>query len=493
MDLFNDSDILCAYGTHVPSNINLVPNFLNGFDILSVPAVKEKTLGRASGGLALFFRKNMIKIKVINSCKYWLFTLIHLKNVEFIIGFVYFKPTIELEFVLENLDDVLIDLKSKFCNHAIVVGGDFNCRVGELNTGQEELFEGTHLNFFRNSLDKRINTKGKLLLEFMEQHSLILINGRSPSDKEGNFTFASHLGTSTPDLIWCDCQHLELILDLKIHHILTISDHFPLILKMNVSTDGGVENRVTAGSGESYTRILKWDVHKGPEFSDIMRYSSLIATNFTNSIDDLFVNFKTAVYNSASQINMSYSVKLNGNKHCCKNLNKPWFDEECRQKKKTLKSLLKYCKISNFNELNKYNYIRTKNSYKNLLKCKKRKHTKNIIGILENCNNSKLFWSTIKRFRKSGSSNNIINAEAWEKFFTEIYPTRVIDDNDYFDVGHPVLDLPISAHDIRNAIRRTRSGTSPGLDNISYDFYKWLPDNWYLYFECLLNKIKNLK
>uniref|UniRef100_T1HJS6 Serine/threonine-protein kinase ATR n=1 Tax=Rhodnius prolixus TaxID=13249 RepID=T1HJS6_RHOPR len=64
-------------------------------------------------------------------------------------------------------------------------------------------------------MDKVCNTRGKCLVNFMELHSMILVNGRSTSDFLGHFTYVQTTGSSTIDLFWCDLIHIDLVSDLK--------------------------------------------------------------------------------------------------------------------------------------------------------------------------------------------------------------------------------------------------------------------------------------
>lgn len=64
-----------------------------------------------------------------------------------------------------------------FNNASFVIMGDFNARLGNLNCLDKELFYSTNMFTNRYSLHPKITTRGKMLIEVMEQNKLILCNG----------------------------------------------------------------------------------------------------------------------------------------------------------------------------------------------------------------------------------------------------------------------------------------------------------------------------
>lgn len=236
---------------------------------------------------------------------------------------------------------------SKDC--PIIISRDFNCRVGHMNEIPEELVEGTSLDYFRNSLDSVINSRGRDLVEFMEQHSMVLLNGRLPSDMEGSFSFVSHLGNSTPDLIWCNSQYLDIVFDLNITCKISMSDHFSLILscKLPVQNTRNFKQRNVLPLA-----TLNWNPNLEFIYKNMMQSSSTVSANFTNmDIDSLFKNFHQTVNTVSTNLNMR---RYNTSKNNLLSLNnKPWFDVHCKNKKKEVEKLLKNCVKHKFDKISK--------------------------------------------------------------------------------------------------------------------------------------------
>lgn len=106
-----------------------------------------------------------------------------------------------------------------------IIGGDFKARIGL----EEQNFESDCVSFCtyagRSAKDIIINQRGHALLDFMSQHNLIVLNGRTKSDRNGNFTFAADSGRSTIDLVFISIEDVEKCDDLMVLEM-HYSDHF---------------------------------------------------------------------------------------------------------------------------------------------------------------------------------------------------------------------------------------------------------------------------
>lgn len=68
---------------------------------------------------------------IIDVSEWWIFISVLVESVRVIVGTVYFKPSLYLTVALELLQLVLTEIMEKFENALIIIGGDFNARVGE--------------------------------------------------------------------------------------------------------------------------------------------------------------------------------------------------------------------------------------------------------------------------------------------------------------------------------------------------------------------------
>lgn len=79
----------------------------------------------------------------------------------------------------------------------------------------------------RQSMDECLNREGRLLIEAMEDMGLIVLNGRSRSDRSGDKTSISAVGSGTIDYIWTNDRGLHCLTDFRILRC-GISDHLPV-------------------------------------------------------------------------------------------------------------------------------------------------------------------------------------------------------------------------------------------------------------------------
>ncbi|KAI5706807.1 hypothetical protein M8J75_011542 [Diaphorina citri] len=83
-----------------------------------------------------------------------------------------------------------------------------NTRIGLLNQGEEEWFEGTCLYRERLTKDNICNAAGRSIVGVMQDIGCVVLNGRSVSDSPANFTFVGDAGRSCIDLVWCSTEEI---------------------------------------------------------------------------------------------------------------------------------------------------------------------------------------------------------------------------------------------------------------------------------------------
>ncbi|CAG7720678.1 unnamed protein product, partial [Allacma fusca] len=115
------------------------------------------------------------------------------------------------------------------------MGGDFNCRNVIAVTVPEEILQGSWLSSERNARDLYVHSDADTLLNILEEGGLIILNGRTRGDEDGNFTFANEREASTID--FCAVGE-NVIHGIRRFEIVPVgnSDHFP-ILRMKISDE----------------------------------------------------------------------------------------------------------------------------------------------------------------------------------------------------------------------------------------------------------------
>lgn len=345
-----------------------LPGNLSNFLSTKSPALRDCSRGRASGGL-LSIAEQHLKPETVEVSPWWIFTKIDCHPVGAIIGSFYFSPSLDLKYLLDLLQEVLNDLVLRFENHIFVLGGDFNCRVGNLDLAFEEVFEGSQLDVDRSSLDGTSNARGSSLSDFMHSNGLVLINGRSVSDSPAQFTFIGSNGLSVIDLVWISADKLELVNDLYIGTDLVGSDHLPVYLSLALDSSSRARTVRIAGERLPAAQMrLCWVPENRDSFLLSMASSTRLRFGPPHpSTDDRYSNLCLAIKEAAGDSGMLRLVgRVVGRR------SKAWFDVECVRARKAYTRALGSLRASRYNYSSLTSFLQAKAAYIALTKKKKR-------------------------------------------------------------------------------------------------------------------------
>lgn len=206
----SDRDIICLYESWIlDSTFPCIPPH---YWYVHVPARKVMLYGRASGGILILYNDKYYTINVILKSDVFIFLNVCTSNNNFILGVVYRPQTVKLQNFLEELSFSLEKLFYSFPGLDIILGGDFNCRVAQLNQINNNVI-GNNFNFAssRCSCDTIYNNNGNELTKVLESYGFLLLNGITKKDSQGNFTYVSSIGSSVIDLVWVSLSGIQLI------------------------------------------------------------------------------------------------------------------------------------------------------------------------------------------------------------------------------------------------------------------------------------------
>lgn len=478
-DLGEDVDVLCISETWLETDVVMPPSCLSDYDVVCAPAIRDRSRGRASGGLAIFYKK-CYNVQVLSASPWWLIIKLRLCDCTCVVCFVYFKPSLEICHICDLLQPTLTDISMDSGESLFIFGGDFNARVGSGGLALSEALENTDLYTTRLSRDVVEDTRGRYLIDFMSSNSLILLNGRTPGDIPADYTYVGNRGSSVIDLVWCQSCSLDVIESLRVVHCPTLSDHFPLYLKLRIQvpkTSG--DQRSVETAEKFFWRQNLCDMYVGNLlFSPRVRYAG--------TTGQVYENFVSAVSSAARAAGM---IRRAGKENRFNN--KPWFDAECLEHKKTVRFSLRQCRTSGFAEPFKGRYLKAKRQYKSLIRAKKVAFDQTVTLNLSCSRSQAVFWKSVNTYRRKKPKSDAVSLEDWEQFYSDIVRTSHVgrDDARFCDARHPDLDAPITEQELLASLSRCRDNKAPGKDGIPFEFLKHLPSNWRLYLLTLFNDI----
>lgn len=127
-------------------------------------------------------------------------------------------------------------------NNCIIIG-DCNVRVGNIQTVHCEInLPNVNINNARLSKDEVVNVRGRKFVDWLDDIGLLILNGRTKGDEEGEMTFVGKMGTSVNDLCAVSYDTLNLINKFQVENEI-YSDHLPISLELgiNENTDRATE------------------------------------------------------------------------------------------------------------------------------------------------------------------------------------------------------------------------------------------------------------
>lgn len=335
-----------------------------------VPATREHSTGRASGGIMLLCKRDTCNATLIDSCNMWILSLCKVANSSFILGVVYIKPSLDMKTALGLLQEVIQLARDLHPQAPLLLLGDFNARIGTLSGEVADILEGTALYPTRQSRDQTVNQRGQLLMDFMIENGLIVLNGRTTSDYPGHLTFVNLAGGSTIDLMMISAGHVDLVNDLTVAEGPLSSDHFPILSRLNMHREPDRPPPADDTSMATQTR-LKWLSSKSTEYGELLsRELTLSRLDEATDVNSLLSHLISSISSAASTLGMTSTKRTTGRrlgapKH-------PWFDSNCRAARTGLRKALRKTWANHFSKSARLAYLSRKENIQNTVDTEKK-------------------------------------------------------------------------------------------------------------------------
>ena len=154
-------------------------------------------------------------------------------------------------------EDLLVASAEASSMGHVILAGDFNARTASLSDELDTADLPDFMDFpvdihpcsytapVRQSLDLKHDTFGSLLLQFCCTSQFYILNGRIPGDVPAQFTSHANGGHSCIDYFIASPGLCNSAVNLKVHDIIATSDHFPVVLTLDLLTTSAAKGYVS--------------------------------------------------------------------------------------------------------------------------------------------------------------------------------------------------------------------------------------------------------
>lgn len=458
INLISSSDIFFLFETFVTEeNIINYKKYFTNHKLYWIPAKRRYVTGRASGGSVYGISLNNVVLKNSKFVKEDENVFLHLnipnKNLYIFPAYLNFNSW-DTEF------NVLSNSIRNTGKTDIMVIGDLNARIGAVQGVTGRAYFGM---VSRRTKDENLNKKGERLLEFLEDYDMVVVNGRSSSDINGEFTFIGKQGCSTIDLCCISGEWNEIVTDFEVCKS-ALAEHMPIQVTISFSSPS------LTGRSLNLLPRLRWQKEKMGSYKTNL--DSLVRRIKTFSANELIEELVSSIRKVAPARSKSQETVKATHK---------WFDIACEELRKRSLRLLN-CARKNPSEEAKHDYLEASKKYKNTCWKKKTEHYQKVAYELSQVRDSKQFWKAARELRgDTFFCGKNLQVQEFAAYFKELLnpPTIALTPHyaEPFSVN-PVLDAPISYEELSAVLKKCKDKKAPGPDMVPYEFLKNAPKSF---------------
>ena len=202
---------------------------------------------------------------------------------------------------------------------------------------------------------------------------------------------------------------------------------------------------------------------------------------------------------SALQSNLKVSNSQSRNKN---NINDKWFDDECKNTRKTLRNLSNQKHRDPDNNNIRLHYYETLKQYRNTIRRKRDQHARNQINQIEESIDSNHFWENWNTLNKRKREElSIQNGDLWVNHFSNLFgpivknkeQTHIQDklqtlESVIKDYQNPI-DSPFTLKELQDKISSLKLKKACGVDDILNEMIKYTDLKFQLAILKLLNTV----
>ncbi len=480
---------------------------------------RRASKGRFPGGVAVYARNDIApNVKSIDDTSACWIRVCCGSTVN--VGFFYRQPSDSIlsdpNFFMKVGSDVEL-VRSRHEGEAIIMLGDMNGRTAAL-TGIESKVKGRECDEvaalecvipYRVSKDTKVNKYGKELLRFSEEFDFFIINGTTPGDGHGEFTFVSHNGPSVIDYALVCTNGLSYVDDFRVLSS-SLAQHFPIELLLSdpsllppPSQTREAEADGRGANQDTTVQLKKLRVKGDDDTRDAIktRAASMVTLFLANilavlsggpqklrdSIPSCVLAPVQSCWSAADVLHEFMRTLVAEKPKRSKdrsNTQTTWFTATCLELKGAMNRALRWFRADSSRL---QFYLETRKEYKDEVSRAWKDYNKTIEDKIKEAHRSgdarTLFGEIKKHMRRNNPRKaQEIPGDSWLGHFKSILSMATASKQDWVDNGtrgehNDTLDGKITKREIGHAIDRLKTGKAPGVWGIPNILIKYCKDS----------------
>lgn len=431
----------------------------NSHEWVSKHAIRVKGRGRASGGIIIGKRKNWgsNKMEVIETRGEGIMHIKVREEAEEIRIFTVYNSTYGRE-----IGEVLAKELESYENDNIIIGGDFNIRIGEKGGDEEE--GGIQ----RKSKDKTVGNGSSSFMEILQGEGFNVLNGRTKGDWEGEYTYVGARGSTVIDYIFVNEKIQDRVSEFRVGERVD-SDHMPVCMELGTEEEEHTRSRRHWNESETQEenrKVVCWNEEARKRYRDKTEEMEWVSQP-DESVDSAWLRLKGMV--KEAFIYKERKIKKSTIGH------KDWWDKSCTRRKRKVKRIYKSWKLG---KGTREKYIEERKGLRTYLEEKRKKKREEEEEELRSIHRESEVWKFINRKRnKREWKENNIEDEVWRKHFMELLGGEDIEETlgqEMYKQAERFEDQKeVEEEEIGKAVMKLKVGKAVGTDGIPLEAWRY--------------------
>ena len=489
--MFNEcivSDIVFMCETHLGYNENVS---FEGYKYVANCRSSESS--RLRGGLGIFVKQAIVKgVKVVDklSTEYmWL------KLSRFFFGFekdvyicfIYIPPANSSYTLRTGIDrDIFEKLEENVRKYSskgeIIIMGDINAHIGRNDydyitmDSNDPLIDNLPDSYIVDSVlkdrnfikEQSTNSHGKEIVDICVSAKLRILNGRTLGDTMGRETCYNFNGSAIDDYCICSTPLLSSILTFEVgEYNPLLSDHCQITLTLQSFITEEQDINLQESHAPKWSREIEEKFLNNlakTDLTSVKRLLSQISSHNEDAENINSLNDAITILTETLTLSATKTAKYNKKKNR-KKKNKPWFDNNCRDKLRYIRRLCRKLRNQPYNNNLRHTIFIERKKLKKIIRKNHRNFKNKIYSQLLNSDEKdpSMFWSIIDSLKENNKDNNYINItpSEWAKHFeqlmnkiqTDNFLNENKDSHNTLSYNTDVLNATITKKEIYDALK----------------------------------------